>query len=61
MNAISDAPLTVVLSRGQSRNPQKRGLEQAIANSVAQRLQLPVLSVPHLYDLQSGGDSLQRL
>ncbi|TWU04595.1 ATP-binding protein [Stieleria varia] len=52
---------TVVVSRGQSRNPAKRGLEQAIADAAAQMPGVNVVVVPHLYDLPKGGESLQTL
>ena len=35
ISAVQEAACTVVISRGQSRNPQKRGLEQGIAEEIA--------------------------
>lgn len=55
------ATWTVVISRGQSRNPAKRSLEQSIADTVAQIDGVNVVIVPHLYDLPKGGESLQTL
>ncbi|WP_436714575.1 ferredoxin family protein [Roseiconus lacunae] len=52
---------TVVLSKGQSRNPVKRSLEQAIAEAAAQIEGVAVVVVPHLYDLPKGGESLTTL
>ena len=52
---------TLVLSRGQSRNPVKRKLEQSIADAAAEIEGLDVVVVPHLYDLPKGGESLTKL
>lgn len=54
------ATWTVVVSRGQSRNPVKRELEQAVAD-VAEKIGANVIVVPHLYDLPKGGESLRKL
>ena len=54
------AAWTVVVSRGQSRNPVKRDLEQAIAD-MATEIGADVIVVPHLYDLPKGGESLRKL
>ncbi|WP_417747577.1 ATP-binding protein [Rosistilla oblonga] len=51
-------PLTVVISQGQSRNPQKRGLEQSVAQRAAELDGVSVLLIPHLYDLAAAGESL---
>ena len=53
--------LTVIVSQGQSRNPEKRALEQAIADQAAKLENVGVLVVPHLYDLAAGGESLTTL
>ena len=53
--------LTVVVSRGQSRHPDKRGLEQAVVDAVGQITDVQVLSVPHLYDLKKDSESFERL
>lgn len=60
-DANRTATWTVVISRGQSRNPAKRSLEQAIADHVAAFDGIEVLVVPHLYDLPKGGESLEKL
>ncbi|MEO1529405.1 MAG: ferredoxin family protein [Planctomycetota bacterium] len=52
---------TLVLSKGQSRNPVKRQLEQTIAETAAEMNGLDVVVVPHLYDLPKGGESLTKL
>ena len=54
-------PLTVVISQGQSRNPQKRSLEQNVAEAAAELDDVSVVVVPHLYDLAAPGDSLVSL
>jgi len=53
--------VTVVVSRGQSRNPEKRGLETAIAEAVEKLDDVDVLVIPHLYDLPKQSESFQRL
>lgn len=53
--------VTVVVSRGQSRNPEKRGIETAIAESAAKLSGVEVVVVPHLYDLPADGEALTRL
>lgn len=53
--------LTVIVSKGQSRAPQKRQLEQAIADAAATRAGVDVIIVPHLYDLPPQGETVQRL
>lgn len=52
---------TVVISRGQSRNPAKRSMEQSIADVASQLEGAAVIVVPHLYDLPKGGESLEKL
>ena len=61
ISAINHQTITVVVSRGQSRNPDKRALEQAIAEAAEQIDGVDVLVVPHLYDLPKNGDSFQQL
>lgn len=61
ISAVQQPTCTVVLSRGQSRNPQKRGLEQAIADAAEKIEGVNVLVIPHLYDLPKGSDSYQQL
>lgn len=52
---------TIVISRGQSRNPAKRGLEQAIADAAEKLDGVDVLILPHLYDLPRNSESYQQL
>ena len=52
---------TVVVSRGQSRNPKKRELEKAIADAAEKINGVDVLIVPHLYDLPKGSESYEKL
>lgn len=52
---------TLVVSKGQSRNPAKRALEQAIADAGAKLSDIDVVIVPHLYDLPKNGESIERL
>lgn len=61
ISAVQDATCTVVISRGQSRNPQKRGLEQGIADEIGKLKGVNVLTIPHLYDLPKTSDSYQQL
>ncbi|MFO0944182.1 MAG: ferredoxin family protein [Pirellulales bacterium] len=53
--------LTVVLSAGQSRNPEKRDLELAIAELSAKIPGVEVLQIPHLYDLTKNSQSYQAM
>lgn len=53
--------LTVVVSKGQSRNPEKRGLETAIATQAASLDGVDVIVIPHLYDLAKASSSLDAL
>ncbi|QDV24961.1 ATP-binding protein [Aureliella helgolandensis] len=43
--------LTVVISAGQSRNPEKRSLENGLTELAGQLPGVKVLRIPHLYDL----------
>lgn len=52
---------TLVVSKGQSRNPAKRALEQAIADAGGKIPELDVVMVPHLYDLPKNGETVTRL
>jgi NAD-dependent dihydropyrimidine dehydrogenase PreA subunit len=62
MIATLPAPLTIVISQGQSRAPEKRGLEQSIAQRAAEiDPSIAVLVVPHLYDLPNDGTTLHQL
>lgn len=53
--------MTIVVSRGQSRAPAKRELEQAIAERAAAIEGVHVISIPHLYDLPPKGETVQQL
>lgn len=53
--------LTVVVSAGQSRNPEKRELEQAVVAGAGELDGVQVLCVPHLYDLAKNGETYQTL
>jgi NAD-dependent dihydropyrimidine dehydrogenase PreA subunit len=61
ISAIENATWTVVVSRGQSRNPEKRELEQAIVDLASKLDGVNVLTIPHLYDLPKSSESYQRL
>ena len=45
--------LTVVVSQGQSKNPAKRALEEAIVESLLFEPTIEVTVIPHLYDLKA--------
>ena len=60
ISAIRNTLWTVVISRGQSRNPQKRVLEQTIADAACQIDGVNVLVVPHLYDLPKNSESFRK-
>jgi len=53
--------LTVVVSAGQSRSPDKRELEEAIATQSALLPGVVVLRVPHLYDLPRNSQTYETL
>ncbi len=53
--------LTVVVSAGQSRNPDKRQLENDLADAAAGLPNVAVLQIPHLYDLPADGESFRTL
>ncbi|KLU04005.1 4Fe-4S ferredoxin, iron-sulfur binding domain protein [Rhodopirellula islandica] len=61
ISAVKPTTCTLVVSKGQSRNPAKRGLESAIAQAAGQLDGVEVIMVPHLYDLPKGGESLELL
>ena len=58
---VAKASLHVVLSQGQSRNPEKRDLEAAILAHAGTLSNTEVLSIPHLYDLSASGESVATL
>ncbi|TWT53549.1 4Fe-4S binding domain protein [Rubripirellula amarantea] len=53
--------ITVVVSRGQSRNPEKRGLEQAVVELAGKVEGVDVIVIPHLYDLPKSSESFAKL
>ena len=53
--------LTVIISAGQSRNPEKRELEQAVVDGIGLIEAVNVLRIPHLYDLAKDGQTFQTL
>jgi NAD-dependent dihydropyrimidine dehydrogenase PreA subunit len=53
--------ITVVISKGQSDNPKKRQLEDAIAAGLADDSAVHTVIVPHLYDVQPGGQTVGQL
>ncbi len=53
--------LTIIVSAGQSRSPEKRGLEEAIVSAVSSWDDVAVVAIPHLYDLVADGPSVQRM
>lgn len=61
ISAAEVATWTVVISKGQSRNPQKRELEQKLAEAASQLDGVQVLVIPHLYDLPKDSESYQQL
>ncbi|MFG0255833.1 MAG: ferredoxin family protein, partial [Rhodopirellula sp. JB053] len=61
IRAETTSSCTLVVSKGQSRNPAKRALEQAIAEAGGKIPDLNVVVVPHLYDLPKNGEAVARL
>jgi hypothetical protein len=61
ISATHEATWTVVISKGQSRNPNKRDLEQRIAEAAQKLDGVNVLVIPHLYDLPKASESFQKL
>ncbi len=53
--------LAVIVSRGQSRNPEKRAVEAAIVDSASKFASVQVFDVPHLYDLKVDSDVIREL
>jgi len=58
---MPNSELTVVISQGQSRSPEKRDLEQAIADAALKLNGVRVLRVPHLYDLAKDSETYKTL
>lgn len=61
ISSTRQAEWTVVISRGQSRHPQKRELEKQIADVVGELDGVDLLVIPHLYDLPKTSESYQKL
>ncbi len=61
ISATHLATWTVVVSKGQSRNPEKRELEQTIADAATRLDGVKVIVVPHLYDLPRDSESYREL
>jgi NAD-dependent dihydropyrimidine dehydrogenase PreA subunit len=53
--------ITIVISQGQSRSPDKRELEHAVAEAAGQIAGVRVLKVPHLYDLPKDSETYKTL
>lgn len=49
------------MARGQSRAPEKRGLESAIVDGAGKYADIRTLSIPHLYDLPPNGETIEKL
>lgn len=58
---MPNGKLTVIVSAGQSRSPDKRQLEQAIAEAASQLAGVHVVRIPHLYDLAKDGETYRTL
>ncbi len=50
--------ITVVISQGQSANPVKRALEEALVGALLMERGVDVTVVPHLYDLSPGSTGM---
>jgi NAD-dependent dihydropyrimidine dehydrogenase PreA subunit len=50
--------VTVVISQGQSANPDKRALEEALVGGLLMEHGLEVTVIPHLYDLAPGSTGM---
>lgn len=61
ISAIKNTTKTVVVSRGQSRNPEKRAIESAIIDAAQKMDGVDVVAIPHLYDLPRASDSYKQL
>lgn len=57
----SSSGLLVVVSQGQSRSPDKRALEEAIATVAASLPQTCSMLVPNLYDLANDSQSVSKM
>lgn len=61
ISAAKMRTLTVVVSRGQSRAPEKRALENAIVELAGELAGATVMSIPHIYDLRPSGETVPQL
>lgn len=61
MSKPSSKRIAVVVSQGQSKNPQKRDLEESIITGLMFEAGIDVTVVPHLYDLKPDGTGLLAL
>ncbi len=59
--AAGRCSLAVIVSRGQSRNPEKRAVESAIVSAASELGSVQVFDVPHLYDLKLASEVLEEL
>ena len=53
--------IPVVVSLGQSNNPVKRELEEAVVTELGKLGMFDVLVIPNLYDLPVKGESMETL
>lgn len=53
--------LAIIVSRGQSRNPEKRAVESAIVTAAGSFGTVRVFDVPHLYDLKLDSEVIEEL
>ena len=53
--------IPIVVSTGQSKNPVKRELEEAVIAELDKRPEYEVVVIPNLYDLSPKGDSMSTL
>ena len=53
--------IPIVVSTGQSKNPVKRELEEAVIAELGKRPDYEVLVIPNLYDLSPKGESMSTL
>jgi ferredoxin len=58
---VNVASLAVIVSRGQSRNPEKRAIEAALVEAAGSLGSVRVFDVPHLYDLKLDSEVLEDL
>lgn len=58
---MPDVRLTVLISQGQSRSPDKRQLEVDVAETAAKLPGVQVIVAPHLYDAPKDGETFRTL